>query len=77
MADASMDIVSKVDKQEVDNALNQPPPRRSGNRYDFKGVGAAVELERREGPQDPGQHPRGRLPGGARCLRDQAGASVA
>ena len=42
MADASFDIVSKVDKQEVSNALNQAS-KEIGQRYDFKGVGAAVD----------------------------------
>ncbi|MBM6545530.1 YajQ family cyclic di-GMP-binding protein [Janibacter sp. YIM B02568] len=42
MADSSFDIVSKVDKQEVDNALNQAAKEVS-TRYDFKGVGASIE----------------------------------
>ena len=42
MADASFDIVSKVDKQEVDNALNQAA-KEVAQRYDFKGVGASIE----------------------------------
>ena len=42
MADSSFDIVSKVDKQEVDNALNQASKEVS-QRYDFKGVGASIE----------------------------------
>lgn len=41
MADASMDIVSKVDRQEVDNALNQTI-KEVGQRYDFKNVGASI-----------------------------------
>ena len=41
MADSSFDIVSKVDKQEVANALNQAAKEIS-QRYDFKGVGASV-----------------------------------
>ena len=41
MADSSFDIVSKVDRQEVDNALNQAAKEIS-QRYDFKGVGASV-----------------------------------
>ena len=43
MADASMDIVSKYDKQEVANAVNTAA-KEIANRYDFKGVGASVEL---------------------------------
>lgn len=42
MADSSFDIVSKVDKQEVSNALNQAAKEIS-QRYDFKGVGASIE----------------------------------
>ena len=41
MADASMDIVSKVDRQEVDNALNQAV-KEINQRYDFKNVGASI-----------------------------------
>jgi uncharacterized protein YajQ (UPF0234 family) len=42
MADASFDVVSKVDKQEVSNALTQAQKEIS-QRYDFKNVGASVE----------------------------------
>lgn len=41
MADSSMDIVSKVDRQEVDNALNQAV-KEVGQRYDFKNIGASI-----------------------------------
>lgn len=41
MADSSFDVVSKVDRQEVDNALNQAAKEIS-QRYDFKGVGASI-----------------------------------
>ena len=41
MADSSFDIVSKVDKQEVANALNTAAKEVS-TRYDFKGVGASI-----------------------------------
>lgn len=41
MADSSFDIVSKVDKQEADNALNQAH-KEVEQRYDFKGTGAAI-----------------------------------
>ncbi|WP_124054129.1 YajQ family cyclic di-GMP-binding protein [Arcanobacterium ihumii] len=43
MADSSFDIVSKLDRQEVDNAVNQAAKEIS-QRYDFKNVGASVEL---------------------------------
>ena len=41
MADSSFDIVSKVDRQEVDNALRQAEKEIS-QRYDFKNVGASI-----------------------------------
>ena len=43
MADSSFDIVSKVDRQEVDNAVNQARKEVS-QRYDFRNVDAEVEL---------------------------------
>ncbi|PDQ36379.1 MAG: YajQ family cyclic di-GMP-binding protein [Candidatus Lumbricidophila eiseniae] len=42
MADSTFDIVSKVDRMEVDNALNQTR-KELETRYDFKGVGASAE----------------------------------
>ena len=41
MADSSFDIVSKVDRQEVDNALNQAA-KEIAQRFDFKNVGASI-----------------------------------
>ena len=41
MADSSFDIVSKVDRQEVDNAINQAGKELS-QRFDFRGVNAKV-----------------------------------
>ena len=41
-AEASFDVVSKVDHQEVDNALNQAA-KEITQRYDFKNVGASIE----------------------------------
>ncbi len=41
MADPSFDVVSKVDHQEVDNALNNAA-KEVAQRYDFKGVGASI-----------------------------------
>ncbi|EWC63507.1 hypothetical protein YajQ [Actinokineospora spheciospongiae] len=41
MADPSFDVVSKVDRQEVDNALNQAA-KELANRFDFRGTGAEV-----------------------------------
>ena len=42
MADSSFDIVSKVDRQEVDNALNQAA-KELAQRFDFKNTGASIE----------------------------------
>src|SRR4026209_1460005 len=44
MADSSFDIVSKIDRQEVDNALGQTA-REIATRFDFKGTGAAIEWQ--------------------------------
>ena len=41
MADSSFDVVSKIDRQEVDNALGQAA-REITQRYDFKGTGAEI-----------------------------------
>jgi len=40
-SESSFDIVSKIDHQEVDNALNQAA-KEIGTRFDFRGVGAAI-----------------------------------
>ncbi len=41
MADPSFDVVSKVDRQEVDNALNQAAKELS-QRFDFRGTGTTI-----------------------------------
>ena len=41
MAESSFDVVSKVDRQEVDNALNQTAKEVS-QRFDFKNTGASI-----------------------------------
>jgi cyclic-di-GMP-binding protein len=41
LADSSFDVVSKVDQQEIDNALNQAG-KEVGQRFDFKGTGASI-----------------------------------
>ena len=48
MADASFDVVSKVDRQEVDNALNQAAKELS-QRFDFRGTNAAITWAGEEG----------------------------
>ncbi len=39
--DSSFDIVSKINRHEVDNALNQTA-KEIGTRFDFRGVGASI-----------------------------------
>jgi cyclic-di-GMP-binding protein len=41
MAENSFDVVAEVDRQEVDNAINQAS-KEVAQRYDFKGTGAKV-----------------------------------
>lgn len=43
MADSSFDIVSKIDRMELDNALNQAF-REVSTRFDFKDTGVKIEL---------------------------------
>ena len=43
----SFDIVSKIDRQEVDNALNQTV-KEIGHRFDFKGTGASISWSGQE-----------------------------
>ncbi|MGW1677234.1 YajQ family cyclic di-GMP-binding protein [Saccharopolyspora sp. NPDC002376] len=42
MANPSFDVVSKVDHQEVDNALNQAA-KELANRFDFRGTGTKIQ----------------------------------
>ena len=48
MADSSFDVVSKVDRQEIDNALNQAGKELS-QRFDFRGTNAAIAWAGEEG----------------------------
>lgn len=43
----NFDVVSKIDLQEVDNAVNTVM-REIGNRYDFKSVKWSIELDKKE-----------------------------
>ena len=43
MADSSFDVVSKVDRMELDNALNQAS-REVATRFDFKNTGVKIEM---------------------------------
>jgi uncharacterized protein YajQ (UPF0234 family) len=47
MADASFDIVSEINLQEVDNAITQAQ-KEIGTRYDFKGSAASIEFNRKD-----------------------------
>jgi len=48
MADSSFDIVSKLDQQEIDNAINQAQ-REITQRFDFKNTGAKIERSGQHG----------------------------
>jgi hypothetical protein len=43
-SDSSFDVVSKIDRMELDNAVNQAS-REVDTRFDFKNTGAKLELE--------------------------------
>ncbi|HEY2505734.1 MAG TPA: YajQ family cyclic di-GMP-binding protein [Streptosporangiaceae bacterium] len=45
--DSSFDIVSKINHQEVDNAVNQAI-KEIGSRFDFRGVGASIAWSGKE-----------------------------
>ena len=47
MADSSFDIVSELNLQEMDNAVNQAQ-KEVGTRYDFKGTSASIEFNRKD-----------------------------
>ena len=46
-SDSSFDIVSEIDLQEMDNAINQAI-KEITTRYDFKGTAASVEFNRKD-----------------------------
>ena len=48
MADSSFDIVSKINRQEVNNALQQAS-KEIGTRFDFRGVGASITWSGQQG----------------------------
>jgi cyclic-di-GMP-binding protein len=48
LADSSFDIVSKINHQEVDNALQQAS-KEIGTRFDFRGVGASIAWSGQQG----------------------------
>lgn len=47
MADSSFDIVSEINLQEMDNAVNQAQ-KEIGTRYDFKGTSSSIEFNRKD-----------------------------
>jgi cyclic-di-GMP-binding protein len=46
--DSSFDVVSKINREEVDNALNQTA-KEIGTRFDFRGVGASIAWSGKQG----------------------------
>ena len=70
MADASFDIVSKVDHQEADNALNQAAKELS-QRFDFRGTDATIAWSGTDGCHHLGRH-RGALRRGHRGVQGKA-----
>jgi uncharacterized protein YajQ (UPF0234 family) len=46
-SDVSFDVVSKLDRQEVDNALRQTE-KELAQRYDFKGTGASIAWDKND-----------------------------
>ena len=46
-SDSSFDIVSEINLQEMDNAVNQAQ-KEIGTRYDFKGTAASVDFNRKD-----------------------------
>ena len=47
-AESSFNVVSKINREEVDNALNQTA-KEIGTRFDFRGVGASIAWSGKEG----------------------------
>ena len=54
MADSSFDVVSKVDRQEVDNALDQAA-KELATRFDFRGTDTKIEWQGEPKPADLGK----------------------
>ena len=70
----SFDVVSQVDLQEVDNAVNQTR-KEIGQRYDFKGTKTEIELEETRDPHRLRRRLQGE--GGRRRPAVEAGARAA
>ena len=70
-SESSFDIVSKVDRQEIDNALNQTVKELS-QRYDFKGTGASIAWQGEMGDRGA-RELRGAGQGRPRRVQGQAG----
>jgi uncharacterized protein YajQ (UPF0234 family) len=47
-AESSFDVVSKINREEVDNAVNQAA-KEIGSRFDFRGVGASIAWSGKQG----------------------------
>ena len=74
MADPSFDVVSKIDRQEVDNALNQAA-KEIAQRFDFRGTNAVDRVVRRARRDDQGRH-RGTGEGGPGRVQGEAGQAL-
>lgn len=70
MADSSFDIVSKVDRQEVDNALNQAA-KELATRFDFRGTDTKIAWKGDEAVELTSSH-RGACQGRRRRLQGEA-----
>ena len=53
----SFDVVSTVDMQEVDNAFQQSK-KELAQRYDLKGSGASISLDKQAKTITPGKEPK-------------------
>jgi uncharacterized protein YajQ (UPF0234 family) len=70
MADSSFDVVSKVDRAELDNAVNQAAKELS-TRFDFRGVGASVTWADNKEAIEVGADTEDRAKAALEVLRDK------
>src|SRR3954454_14314248 len=70
MAEASFDVVSKVDRAELDNAVSQAAKEIS-TRFDFRGVGASVAWTDGKDAVEGGADTEDRAKGALEVCRDK------
>jgi uncharacterized protein YajQ (UPF0234 family) len=70
MAESSFDVVSKVDRQELDNAVNQAA-REISTRFDFRAVGASVAWTDGKDAVEVGADTEDRAKAALEVLRDK------